>query len=175
MQIKTITVSYALTEGLPNYCNVKPAFSLTAELAEGDDPESCKALLAAQARQACEALADEAIEAAGRPAKYDTTSPRYRVVRSVSAPVVVVVLPEDMPTDQEVLRPMPRGDAQGLRIRQALQVAQQTAQRMGGLRVLDCSAGDLAELYQILTPEPEPEAEPESAEAGSQAEAEIPF
>lgn len=66
MQIKTVTIEYSYTFNLGNYSNVKQAISLTAELAEGDDPEQVTHLLRTQARVEAQTEIDLALVANGR-------------------------------------------------------------------------------------------------------------
>ena len=70
MKITDITVSYGITQSLPGYCNTKPALTLTAHIDEGDDALKVEAFLFDHARCIVHEQADQALEAAGEPARH---------------------------------------------------------------------------------------------------------
>ena len=53
MKITQVTVSYGETQSLPEYSNVKPHLSLTAEIEPQDDPTQIEFELWAWARDWC--------------------------------------------------------------------------------------------------------------------------
>lgn len=65
-QIKTITIEYTYTYNLGNYSSVKPAMTITAELAEGDDREQVALDLRNQARYEVQTEIDLALIREGR-------------------------------------------------------------------------------------------------------------
>lgn len=58
MQIKQITVTYSYTFNLGNYSSIRPEVSLTADLAEGDEPEQARRELL----QTAQAQVEESID-----------------------------------------------------------------------------------------------------------------
>lgn len=64
--VKTITVEYAYTFNLGNYSSVKPAVTITAELAEGDNVEQVTHTLRNQARVEVQSEIDLALIKEGR-------------------------------------------------------------------------------------------------------------
>lgn len=83
MRITTVTIGFGATQSLPEYSNVKPTCTLSAEVAEGEDPAAVAAQLQHAARQLVEAEIDNALEYNGRPARY-STEPRYQVIHTGS-------------------------------------------------------------------------------------------
>jgi hypothetical protein len=90
MQIKSVTVTYGLTESMGGYNNVRPQISLTAELEEFDEVDAMNELME-MARERCEALVDEALEANGERPKY-WSGPRFSVWRACE---FIIVGPSD--------------------------------------------------------------------------------
>lgn len=64
--IKTITIEYGYTFNLGNYSSVRPACTLTAELAEGDNPQIITAYLRNEARLNVEDEIDTLLMQSGR-------------------------------------------------------------------------------------------------------------
>lgn len=81
MPLSKIIVTYGLTQSLPDYCNVRPSITLEYVLEHEDDPDDIRAGLIGEARAQVRELADQALEDAGRPARY-SQEPRYAVVIS---------------------------------------------------------------------------------------------
>lgn len=64
--VKTITIEYTYTFNLGNYSSVKPAVTITAELAEGDNVEQVSHALRTQARVEAQTEIDLALMANGK-------------------------------------------------------------------------------------------------------------
>lgn len=175
MQITEITVSYGLTQSLPEYCNVKPMVTLKATVAEGEDVADVRAQLFEQARLYVEEEVDLALEANDRPARY-SNEPRYQVIatrqsRSYGDPDwvplenVVAIIPAGLP--------LPEGtdwhhaqrsySSEGVRYKHAVRVVRHELERRTGARLISCADGDLSRLPQ-RPPAPEPSEETEEAE-----------
>lgn len=178
MKLLTITVSYGQTQSLPEYSNVKPSLTLTAQIDESDDPAAVEALLWRQAKATVHEQIDQALEGAGVAARYDQASPRYQVLRTrrrdnyherhlPQLPAIVVVLPNEVTSeDKRLIQPYAR-ETQRLRYAHAMQVAADYARDQGAM-LIDLSSGDLAPLWAALPvdpPEPEPRAAVTSAAA----------
>jgi len=162
MRITQVTVSYGETQSLPEYSNVKPQLSLTAELEPGDNPDAAKAALWATAIADVREQIDLALEAIGRPAKHDRISPRYQVMRSGFTPTrqcLIVIAPNDAEQPG-------RGDfasasydrSRNLRLGHARAVAAEVAGNYHNAIVLDCSDGDLSPIDTYF---PAPQVKPE--------------
>lgn len=163
-QLTQVTIHYGLTQSLPDYCNTKPGLTLSATLDLDDDAHEVMRTLYTLARHEVEAQVDEALEAAGRSARY-SMEPRYRVVRSyperrshvAGTTIVVAILPADMRLDHvDDLRfydTSSTGDSRGLRYTHALKVAQATVddvvEQEQRAIVVDCSAGDEVALVAL--------------------------
>jgi hypothetical protein len=78
-----ISVTYGLTQSLPDYCNVRPSITLEYVLEPGEDPDDVRAGLIGEARAQVRELVDQALEDAGRPARYSLEQ-RYAVVISTA-------------------------------------------------------------------------------------------
>lgn len=164
MNITTITISYGETQSLPEYSNVKPSITLTAALDEGDDPNETEALLWQHAKLAVHIQIDLALEANGKPAKYDP-APRFQVMKTYhdrwadrdtpEPPKVVVLLPDalDLERDAYGARLVHAGypESRKLRYAHALRLAHEAADQYDGAALLDCSDGDLTPLEVALT------------------------
>lgn len=176
MKITQITASYGATQSLPEYSNVKPALTLTAELEPGEDPKTAWLQLWEQARQAVHEQIDLALEANGRAAKYDPV-PRFQVMRTYwnewehrgkeKPPQYVVLLPDRITLnpaayDQKLVHTGYGSESRRLRYTHALAVAQEAIQNNDdNPTLLDCSSGDLTALNLALSaPEREPDDEP---------------
>ena len=179
MKLLTITVSYGQTQSLPEYSNVKPSLTLTAQLDEGDDPAAVETFLWQQTKAAVFEQIDQALEGAGMAAKHDQTSPRYQVLRTrrrdsyherhlPQLPAIVVVVPNDITIeDKRLAQPYAR-ETQRLRYGHALQVAADYARDHGAV-LLDLSGGDLTPLWAALPVDPPPP-EPRAAVASAAAD-----
>lgn len=169
MRITQVTVSYGETQSLPEYSNVKPHITLTAEIDPDDNPETITDLLWGVAREEVHAQIDNALESNGRAAKY-SAEPRFQVLRTyhdrygnrgaLPPPALVVILPNDAPIDRDALgvsltHTNAEGEARKLRLAYAQRVAARAAAEHGAV-VIDCSDGDLSKLAAALPP-PEPE------------------
>lgn len=169
MLITQVTVTYGETQSLPEYSNVKPSITLTAELATNDDPTEVEHQLWEWARTSVREQIDSALESNGRAAKY-SAEPRYQVLRTyhdrygnrgaLPPPALVVILPNDAPIDRDALgvsltHTNAEGEARKLRLAYAQRVAARAAAEHGAV-VIDCSDGDLSKLAAALPP-PEPE------------------
>jgi hypothetical protein len=164
-RITEITVSYGMTESLPDYSNVKPAVTLTATLEPDESPDRVQAELLEQCKRICHEEADTALEFAGKAARY-SAEPRYRIIKTRSyvspdgrrfAQQAVAILPQavrDIPDGYQTgVFP---GPSQNLRYAHACSVAAHNSD--GDIQVIDCSDGNLSRLPQ-LSWEPEPGAQ----------------
>lgn len=179
MRITQVTVSYGETQSLPEYSNVKPHITLTAEIAANDDPTEVEHQLWGWARDSVHALIDSALESNGRAAKY-SAEPRFQVLRTyhdrygsrgAPPPALVVILPNDAPTGRDELgvsltHTNSEGEARKLRLAYAQRVAARAAAEYGAV-VIDCSDGDLSRLAAAL-PSPPPPSEETKAPAFAQ-------
>lgn len=78
MNITQITVNWQQTQSLPEYSNIKPSLSLTAQLQDGDNVDEVIIQLRDQARSFVQEHIDEALERNDVPAKY-SEDPRFDV------------------------------------------------------------------------------------------------
>jgi hypothetical protein len=176
MEITEITVSYGLTQSLPEYSNVKPLVTLKAVIGEGEDVADVRRQLFEQARLYVEEEVDLALEANDRPARY-SNEPRYQVIATRQSrsygdrdwtPLenVVAIIPAGLP--------LPEGNdwhhaqrsysSEGVRYQHAVRVARHELERRTGARFISCADGDLSQLPQrppAPAEEPEPSDEPE--------------
>jgi len=169
MHITQITVSYGETQSLPEYSNVKPNLTITATLDEGDSPGEVEQLLWNEAKAAVHAQIDFALEANGKPAKYDP-APRYQVLRTywnqwdhrgeAKPRQYVIIAPDEIKLDRDAYAQRLIVDSSKLRLGHAQKVA---AELLGdkdeGYTLLDCSNGDLTAL-NLAIPAPEPAPDP---------------
>lgn len=163
MIITSITVSYGETQSLPEYSNVKPAVTLTAELDADDDAAAVEAALWEQAKQSVHAQIDSALELNGKPAKYDPC-PRFQVVKTYhdryadrgkpAPPKLVIILPDALEMERELLgaRLVHAGypESRKLRYAHAMQIATEALDKYAGATLLDCADGDMSRLQQAL-------------------------
>jgi len=90
MKIITITVSYGRTHSLPDYCNVKPSLSITAEIEPGDHLDQEVAILDQEVAAYVHGRIDDALEADGQsPRFYD--GPLYTLYRWIQADTLVIL------------------------------------------------------------------------------------
>lgn len=172
MKLTTVTVSFGRTQSLPEYSNVMPSITLTAELGDGDDPATVAAVLLVEARAFVEGAIDDALEDAGEPAKF-STEPRYQIwssyrgVQGLAGPkpeppeAVVVVVPQAVSIQS--VPGYSRASYSGsshLRFATALRKAQEIATNEGR-RLIDCADGDLARIPRPPTAEPAPQLAPD--------------
>ncbi len=172
MNIIQITVSYGATQSLPEYSNVKPSLTLTAALDQGEDVALVEAQLWEHARTAVHAQIDQALEANGKPAKYDP-APRYQVLRTywnqwdhrgeTKPPQYVIIAPDALTLDRGAYSQGLIVDSSKLRYAHAQKVA---AELLGdkdeGYTLIDCADGDLSRLDAVLPLKPDEEKRPAS-------------
>jgi hypothetical protein len=155
MKLTQITVSYGATQTLPEYSNCKSSITLTAELGPDDDRAAVESELWALARASVHEEIDCALEANDRPAKYDTASPRFQVVKNVKtlgAPLVVVIAPNDAVLPEHIrFLSANYAASHNLRIGHARRIAAETAENSNAA-VIDCSDGDLTPILAMLLP-----------------------
>lgn len=171
MKLTQITVSYGVTQSLPEYSNIKPNLTLTATIDESDDPSAVELLLWQHAKRAVHEEIDRALESSGKAAKY-SADPRFQVVRTYNdhwemkrrglpdQQVVVAVLPDGVANvrdrfNQRLSHASSIQDSRNLRYKHAMRVAFYEAERDNGL-VVDCTDGELDRLAAALPPLPEP-------------------
>lgn len=171
MKLTQITVSYGMTQSLPEYSNVKPQLTLTATLDEDDTPEAVEAALWAHAKTTVREEIDRTLEACGQAAKW-SEEPRYQVMRTYQdrynrpkdapeMPKIVVVFPNDLELDRERFGARfvhaLYAESRKLRYAYAIQEAAKVAEKEGAT-LLDCTDGNLDRLLDLL---PSVEAEPD--------------
>lgn len=166
MKLIQITVSYGVTQSLPEYSNCKPSITLTATLDEGDDPAAAEADLWAHAKAHVHEQVDLALEANGRAAKY-SGEPRFQVMKTywnqwdhrgeTKPPQYVIILPNEAALnkadyDQKIIHAGYSNENRNLRYQHALAVAREAMENADDDRpaLLDCSNGDLAPLHRTL-------------------------
>lgn len=146
MKITTITVGYKETCSLPEYSNVAPSVSLTAEL-NGEDADTAYEALMTEARHLVQEQINNALEEHGRRPKY-WGGVRYQVLRHDRYGVVLLLLDEatDIPSGCFSVP----GIERGLRYEAACHYAEKEAKRRGYV-VLICTDGDFAPFEKIKT------------------------
>lgn len=173
MKLTQITVSYGITQSLPEYCNVKPSATFTATLDEGDDPYEIESQLWDYARHAVQQIVDTALEGEGKPAKY-STEPRFQVLRTAhdryrrpddppNPPKLLVILPNEINLRDDRLHHAIYPESRNLRYAHAMRAAIKYI-RDEDMPLIDCSDGDLSKLWALL---------PQQGE--TKQEAEVPF
>lgn len=90
MNITQITVGWSETCSLPEYNNVKPSVSLTADIAPGEDPQATVNILLAECKRICREQVDEALESCGRQPRH-YTGPRYSLITNRPSKLLAVV------------------------------------------------------------------------------------
>lgn len=170
MQIKTITVRYGRTQSLESYSNVRPEITLSAELGDGDDPETAWHALLTEARVFVEEAIDQAIEQDGRAAKF-SREPRYQVITTTTVgggwsrdPVqepperLVIVLP-NLPGLERQRRSWwthPTANSRKLRLVHALAVAEEYMASHEGHHLIIAVDGDRSQIPAwVFEPVPE--------------------
>lgn len=177
MKITNLTVSYGETQSLPDYCNVKPALSMSATVEEGEDPAEVEARLWDQVKGTVQEMVDQALEGSGKAARHDTCQ-RFQVMRTYwdrywqakdvpEPPKLVIILPDNLNLSDVLGQQLVHAgypESRKLRPAHARRIAEQEAAQLEA-QIIDCSDGDLSRLEAALAPvvqSPEPE------EAGSQ-------
>jgi hypothetical protein len=175
MKLLTITVSYGATQSLPEYSNVKPSITLTAQLDPDDDPNEVEQLLWRHAKISVHEEIDRTLELCDRAARY-SDEPRYQVLRTywnewehrgeTKPPEYIVIVPNGVSLDRKVydqrLVHTGSGDSRKLRYHHARRLADAYVQ--DGYTLLDCSSGELTPLDAALSvPAPQMESNPEVA------------
>jgi hypothetical protein len=151
MKITTVTVGLSRTTSLPDYANIKPSISLTAELDESDAMLDVVDDLSIACCNYIESEIDSGLERNGQSPIYDTISPRFHVL-SCSHARVTVILPAGTET------PHPEEywltHVQAVRLTAAL-AALDAARRttsIGNTTLLDCTEMDPeTALQRVLT------------------------
>jgi hypothetical protein len=90
MKIESITVSYARTQSLSNYSNVKPHISLTAVIEEDDDFEEVQRSLLAECKAVVEGEIDNALEFDGESPKF-FDGPLFQALRNPQRNCVLIL------------------------------------------------------------------------------------
>jgi len=166
VKLTQITVSYGVTQSLPQYSNVKPAITLTADLEDGDSPAVVEANLWQWAKDAVHHQVDLALEANDQAAKY-STEPRYQVMKTywnewdhrgeAKPPQYVIILPNEVNPNrdayaQRLVHANYSGESRKLRYTHALAVAQEVLRNADdGPMLIDCADGDLTPLNLALS------------------------
>lgn len=147
MKITQVSVLFAETCSLPEYCNVKPAVGYTAVLEDGDDPEAVRRTLLDKAKSQVHDEVDAALEASNCPPKY-YSGPRVQLMGSYRNKIFVL-LPDSMnsnwPENITHLTEIRRGQRPetGDLIGRAMATER-------GWQYFDCSDGNLQPLQDYL-------------------------
>lgn len=147
MRVTQITVSYQETCSLPEYSNVRPSISFTADIEDTDDADDVRRHLLAQARTCVRQEIDDALEQSGKRTKY-YAGPRVQMLQSPSGNhhrdiLLMMDDRQDWPRGwTHVLFPH---DSRGLRPAYAKATAHALAARRGG-QVFDCTDGDMSRI-----------------------------
>jgi hypothetical protein len=104
MNITTITVGWSETCSLPEYCNVKPSLTLTAQIGEDEDAQATTNALLAEVKKVVHEQVDEALETVGCAPKY-YEGPRYRVVYD-GLGALMLVIPTEVNVERRSCREM---------------------------------------------------------------------
>lgn len=155
MKIESITVSYGVTQSLPEYNNIKTSVTLAAALDADDDPTAVHGDLLAMIKAAIHAEVDTTMEAHDLPARYSTES-RFQVVRTYQhrcdtegfSDHCVAILPDacSLPRGYDHIYDVPRGVRYGYAVNKAWAYAD-----VQNVLLIDCSDGDLSRL-PVLRP-----------------------
>jgi hypothetical protein len=167
MKLTQITVSYGVTQSMPEYCNVKPSVTFTATLDDGDDPYEVESQLWDLARHAVHTQVDAALEANDRPAKYSTDQ-RFQVMRTAhdryrrpdDPPKLLVILPNELNLKDHRLHHAIYPESRNMRYAHAFRAAIKYIQDEGGdMPLIDCTDGDLSKLWALLPEQAKQESE----------------
>lgn len=156
MKIKQVTFGLTLTQSLPAYCNIKPSFSLSAEIDEGEDFALVRAKLQKEVEEFLFEYVDQALESEGKAPRY-YSGPTYQIATDHTT---WVILPDTIRLPGSFYHSVRGGDSRGLRLENALEKAKRIA---GKDKVIDCSDGNLSKLppgpkddtdedYQLVVP-----------------------
>jgi len=152
MKITQITIGWAETCSLPEYSNIKPSVSMTAEIEEGDVPGLVKDSLLQIAKKVVRDEIDATLELHGRSPKY-YDGPLYSVEISYERKLVII-FPAALirtPNDFRGAGGVP------MRLERALQRAQDIVRERSDYTFVDCTDGDFSKLPPLPEPEPKPE------------------
>jgi hypothetical protein len=90
MKITTITVGWSETCSLPEYNNVKPSLTLTAQIGEDEDAQAVVLLLMAEVKATVQAQVDQTLERFARSPRY-YIGPQYQVLRKRNDETIFVI------------------------------------------------------------------------------------
>lgn len=145
LTITEIRVSWAETTSLPEYNNVKPALSLTAQLDEDDDPEVVYRALMDRCRVFVQEEVDCALERAGKSARY-SPEPRFDVFSFSFEHVMLIGI---APAGALLERYIPYR-IRGARLTQAHAAAEELRRYGKAFIFCDCSSGDMTAWYEAF-------------------------
>lgn len=145
MKVHQVSVTYSETCSLPNYCNVKPTISITAEIGPDDDYDTVYESLMREARDAVQYEVDKALEAADRPPKYWRGSRYYAALSYERKTVAILPTTITTPLAYRNFYDVPFGMTRAY----AIERVGRLMQTMGGYTLIDCTDGDLSKLEQI--------------------------
>jgi hypothetical protein len=158
MNITKVSVTYGETQSLPEYCNVKLSVTLEAAV-DGEEEFSVTDALIDKARGDVQFLVDEALEEAGKVAKY-SREPRFKAMQSADRKCIVIVpnelLIKALPDDFTNVYGIPTG----ARMEHLIKLIKEK-RPSNGVQVIDCSDCDLTR----IPPLPEKQAEPEQVDS----------
>lgn len=95
MRIRSITVDYGCTHSLPDYCNVKPSITVTADLEGEETFNDCIHVLEQQCERHVHEIIDGALEAEGLSPEF-SNEPLFRLYRWEQRDEVLVILPDEI-------------------------------------------------------------------------------
>jgi|GEM_PF-1895164 len=90
MNITQVTVGWQETVSLPEYNNVRPSLTLTAQVNEEEDEQATVNALLDEVKRVVHQQVDEALERCGRRPRY-YTGPTYQVVECFERRLVLVI------------------------------------------------------------------------------------
>lgn len=157
MQINQITVGWSETCSLPGYDNVKPSITLTATLADDDNPTGCAQLLMEQAKREVQELINQAQENAGETPKY-YTGPISIIYSSYERKCFIIVHERDRETCPDDFLPVGR---EGRESNINMVAKKFAAGRGDGWLSFNCMNGDFSLLPPLPEPKPQPTPTPE--------------
>lgn len=145
MRIRSITIGYGRTHSLPNYGNVKPSITLTADIDDGENWDLASKILNEIAETHVHNIIDDALEHAGESPRF-YRGPLYQVVRWVECNAVII-LPMHLPTEKlpgHWRRPV----TGACRIEAARRRAERLIAEDLSQQLIDCQTGDVSPLLE---------------------------
>lgn len=94
MKIRTLTVGYGRIYSLPDYCNVKPSVTLTADIDGEENIVECLHALELRCERHVHEIIDNALEGHGESPEF-YKGPLYRLYRWAQRDDLLVIIPDD--------------------------------------------------------------------------------